>query len=152
MFTDFITPETIAIDLHGVITNNPKFFDALLNMLRCADKKIHIVSGPPRLQIEKEINSLGLYSHYHYNDIHSVVDYLRLSEGVKMWQDEKKHWWTNDHDWWQSKGKICRVINADVILDDKLEYKIGFPKDHPTKFIHYSKNWEKGLRLCMMND
>ncbi len=44
------------------------------------------------------------------------------------------------------------IINADVILDDKLEYKIGFAKDHPTKFIHYSENWERGLRLCMKNN
>ena len=152
MFTDLIAADTIAIDVHGVITHNPKFFETLLNLMKRADKEVHIVSGPPRLQIEKEINSLGLYSHYHYSDIHSVVDYLKHSEGAKMWQDENERWWTNDHGWWHSKGKICRIINADVILDDKLEYKIGFAKDHPTKFIHYSENWERGLRLCMKNN
>ena len=60
-----------------------------------------------------------------------------------MWQDNKGTWWANDEDWWMSKGKICRDIGADVMIDDHIEFKEGFPDGHPTKFILFSHYWKE---------
>lgn len=142
MLIDLIKPETVAIDLHGVIDHAPTLFAPLLRTLIRAGKKVFVVSGPPATQIRKELHDLDMYGHRYYSCIYSVVDHLQIHR-KKMWQDENDRWWSSDKDWWNAKGQICRRFGAEVMLDDHIEFKQGFPKGHPTKFILYDNNWKR---------
>lgn len=122
----------IGIDLHGVIDSDIKNFKSLLDTFW---NKIYIISGPPKADIEKELNKYGLYQGLHFSKVFSVVDFLK-EKGVKMWTDEKDTWWASDEDWWGSKAEICEKHNVDVMLDDKERYQQYF-KHKKTKFLLY---------------
>jgi predicted peroxiredoxin len=128
----------IGIDLHGVIDSNPKLFKMVLFGLSMSGKvKIYIVSGPPKADIISELENLGIEQDLHYDEVYSVVDFLKES-GVKMWQDERSRWWTNEEDWCASKSKICDKLHLDIMLDDKEMYRAGF-NNIPTKFVLYEE-------------
>jgi hypothetical protein len=144
MLFEMLMADKIACDLHGVIDTNPRLFAALFRVLKQAGKSIYIVSGPPESQIRAELKEAGLIEWSHYSGIYSVVDYLK-SKDVKMWLDEKNTWWASDEDWWISKGEICRAIRADIMIDDHIKFKQGFPEGHPTLFLPYHRPTEKEL-------
>lgn len=144
MLFEMLIADKIACDLHGVIDNDPILFKALFKVLKQAGKAIYIVSGPPEEQIKNELAVLRILQWHHYSEIYSVVDHLK-EKGVKMWLDEKNTWWAAEKDWWKAKGEICRKIRADILIDDHIQFKQGFPKEHSTLFLHYQKPLEKEL-------
>lgn len=135
----------VGIDLHGVIDDNPEFFDIILSRMSLNDAEVHIVSGPPKADIIAELVKLGFKKGVHYKDAHSVVDFLKES-GIKMWQDNRGRWWTNDDDWWDSKAKMCDKLSLKWMLDDKERYKPAF-KNIKTEFVLYKDNFEITYKL-----
>jgi len=121
----------IAFDVHGVIADRPDLFKPLLKMFKTNNIGVIIISGPTKQKITDELVKLG-YTNEHYDEILSVVDYLK-SKDVKMWLDYKKDWWANEKDWWNSKGEMCKLNNIDVLFDDSEQYKPGMPDE--TLFI-----------------
>ena len=115
----------IGIDLHGVIDSDPDFFKKLLKYLISSGIEVHIVSGPPVVEIISELEELKIEEKIHYHKVHSIVDFLKKS-GVVMWNDEKGRWWSNEKDWCNSKSWICWKYGIDCMVDDKVMYKAGF--------------------------
>ncbi len=111
----------IAFDFHGVLEKYPSKFRPFLASLRIINT-ITILSGPTYKQIEKELTSKGYQLHKHYDEIISVVDWLK-SKNVKMNQHENGNWYCEDEIWWASKAKICEEYGIEMLFDDKLEYK-----------------------------
>jgi len=124
----------IGIDLHGVIDSDIKNFKSLLEIFW---NRVYIISGPPKADIEEELNKHGLYQGLHFSKIFSVVDFLK-EKGTKMWTDEKDTWWASDEDWWSSKAEICEKYDVDIMIDDKEKYRQYF-KDKKTKFLLYTE-------------
>jgi len=146
MFSEIFKAGAFGIDLHGVLDFAPDLFKPLLNLFMCANRRVYIVSGPPKEDIKKELATIDVEPDRHYTQILSVVDYLKYT-GVKMWQDDKERWWSDGKDWWESKGKICKKFNIDVMLDDHIEFKDGFPDGHRTKFVLFNYYWKEYLEL-----
>jgi len=121
----------IAFDVHGVIADRSDLFKPLLKMLKENDINVVIMSGPTKKRIIAELDKLG-YTKEHYDDILSVVDYLK-GKDVKMWLDYKNDWWASDVDWWKSKSEMCKQNKVDVLFDDSEQYKSGMPPE--TLFI-----------------
>lgn len=123
----------IGFDLHGVLNEFPLLFKPLMGTLY-KKHTIFIVSGPPTDQIEIELKKLDFFKYIHFDHIISVVDFIKKS-GVKMWQDDRDRWWTDEKLWWQTKAKICKKYDIKILYDDKIEYKESMDvKD--TLFLH----------------
>ena len=130
----------IGFDLHCVLNINPKEFQSLLKELVQDHHEIIVVSGPQISEVIEELTNLGFHAGTHYHEVLSVVTYLK-HEGIEMWQDEKGTWWANDDDWWQSKARICKQNNINVMVDDHHQYGRYFASTSiaaDTRFILYS--------------
>jgi len=128
----------LGIDLHGVIDSNLASFKSMLEGFKTDiiyKIKIYIISGPPKADIEKELNEYGLYKGLHFDKVFSILDFLK-EKGVKMWTDVNGQWWASEEDWWSSKAEICEKYNVDIMIDDKERYQKYF-KSKKTKFLLY---------------
>ncbi len=126
----------IGIDLHGVLDDNIESAQFHLSKLVQDGDTVLVISGPPTAQIKKELTELGFEQGVHYHEIKSVVDHLKET-GAEMWQDEKERWWTHDDIWWGTKGEICEQCEVDIMVDDHIEFAVGFPDTVLTSFILY---------------
>jgi len=137
-----LTFEKVAFDIHGALDDDDD--QMLRKMLEWSierGKEVFIISGPPKEQINKELEKLGI--DFSNITIISVVDWLKQAD-VKMWQDKKGDWWCSEDEWWASKGMICREYGIDLIFDDSYRYKKYMPES--TIFVHwtgYSKRLEE---------
>lgn len=125
----------IGVDLHGVIDSDPDLFKKLFTFMYFRDREVYIVSGPPKSEIISELKELGFEKGLHYKEVHSIVDFLK-ENGVEMWQDKNRRWWSNDRDWCESKAKICDKLSLEWMMDDKEMYKPAFD-NIKTKFVLY---------------
>lgn len=129
----------IGVDLHGVIDDDPKWFNELLEgFMESGDTvyiTVYIISGPPEEDIRNELKKCALYQATHFSKIYSVVDHLR-EKGVEMWQDDRGRWWTHDDEWWKAKAEICEKHGVGIMIDDKKEWAPHF-KNIKTKFLLY---------------
>jgi len=127
----------VGIDLHGVIDSDPDLFKRLLLFMSLKDREVYIVSGPPKVEIVAELEELGFEKDMHYKEVYSIVDFLK-ENGVEMWQDENRRWWSNEEDWLSSKAKICDKLSLEYMLDDKEMYRPAFDNIE-TEFVLYYK-------------
>jgi hypothetical protein len=124
----------IAFDIHGTLDDDKD--GMLMRILDNELKKgsdVFIISGPPKKQIMKEVEKLGV--DVNKVTIISVVDWLK-DKGVEMWLDKKNTWWCSDKEWWTSKGKICEEYKIDMMFDDCHGYHVAMPKT--TEFVHWT--------------
>lgn len=133
----------IGIDLHGVIDSDIEAFKFMLECPVEVGDKLYIISGPPKVDIEKELNGHGLYRDIHFDEIFSVVDFLKEKSGVNMWTDDKGRWWASDVEWWGSKAEICEKHNVDIMIDDNGRFFCNRTERHfehkKTKFLLYMR-------------
>lgn len=129
----------IGIDFHGVIDDDIKLAKAVLTklMIETLHIAIYVISGPPKVDMEKYLNGYGFYQEVHFDEVLSIVDFLKARD-VKMWTDEKGRWWASDKDWWSSKAEICEAHNIDIMIDDNERYQQYF-KNKKTKFLLYTR-------------
>jgi len=133
----------VAFDVHGTIDDasfiSKSTMRMMLKIFMDSGLDIYIISGPPEEQIHKELKKLGYIegTHFHYDNVFSVVDFIRFNTDVKMTQDEKGYWWCDETFWWDSKGIICEKFGIDIMFDNDIRYKKNMP--HITKFIHWEK-------------
>lgn len=123
----------IGFDLHGVLDNYANDMIPLLKQLTNNRHVIHILSGPPKRQVEQELSKLGYIPEIHYHYLFSIVDYLK-SENVKMWKDTNDTWWTYNETWWKSKGNYCKTVHCEYLFDNSLQYKKYMPS--MTNFVY----------------
>jgi len=120
-----LTFEKVAFDIHGALDDDDD--QMLRKMLEWSierGKEVFIISGPPKEQINKELEKLGI--DFSNITIISVVE------------------WCSEDEWWASKGMICREYGIDLIFDDSYRYKKYMPES--TIFVHwtgYSKRLEE---------
>lgn len=125
----------LGIDLHGVIDSDIESFKSMLECQPNIGDKLYIISGPPKVDIERELNEYGLYRDIHFDEVFSVVDFLKETN-VKMWLDKNGRWWASEEDWWSSKAKICEKYNVDTMIDNEKKYQQYF-KEKKIEFILY---------------
>jgi len=127
----------IGVDLHGVIDSNIDLFETLSIAVRLHGCKIYIISGPPKEDVEKELENIRVYKDIHYDELFTIVNYLK-SIKAKMWLGEKNTWWASDEDWWGAKAAICEHLKIDIMIDNTEMYKPYF-KNIKTKFLLYTE-------------
>jgi hypothetical protein len=116
----------IGVDLHGFMDSYSPVLKPLLVFMRgCFHPpvEIYVLSGPEKVQIKEELTKLGYTQGVHYDEIFSIVDFLKESKDPDLHQDEKGHWWTTEEKWFSSKAKFCIKEGIEVIFDDKIEYR-----------------------------
>jgi hypothetical protein len=129
----------IGIDLHGVIDTHVDAFKCILEIAISQGNEVHIISGPPRDEIEAELAEYELALDVHYHGIQSVVDHLK-EKGVKMWLDHNKTWWASDEDWWSAKAEICKELGVVEMIDDKERYSEYFKGTGISFFLYTLDN------------
>lgn len=126
----------IGIDLHGVITDDPHFWQHFSSKMRRAGHTVCVISGPSARTVWDELGSLYSYDCAAdiFNQVYSVVDWLKNND-FKMWEDPDKpdHWWTDEKDWNAAKGRMCEQYGIDIIFDNSPEYEEYMPDT--TKFV-----------------
>jgi len=139
---------TYGIDIHGTLAarqpdgrQEPSTLFPLLKPLMKAwveqGEFVYIISGPTRDVIKAELEDLGLERGVHFNEVISVVDYLRFVAEVPMEERTPGHWWTlpgQEQLWDDAKGKLAQLHNIDIVVDDQIEYAPGMPGY--TSFVH----------------
>lgn len=124
----------IGIDVHGVISAQPKFWSRLTKVLINNGCEIHILTGHP-------VNHALLQKlrrwNIHYTHLFSIVDEHR-KRGTKMWQDKRGHWFMAPKDWNRTKAEYCREQKLDLHIDDSTVYSKWFE----TPYAHYKKGKE----------
>jgi len=131
-------PMKVAVDVHGVMDASPEEFQPLLEQaISTGLYKIYVISGPPKLQVKKELDALGYEEGKHYHFLFTIVDHL-LEYNVKMWKGDKGTWWASDVDWWSAKAAICKEHDIDFLIDNTELYNNYF-KDIKTKFWLYKR-------------
>ena len=124
----------IGVDLHGFMDSYSPALKQMLKFLREELKvKIYVLSGPEKIQIEGELWRLGYIEKIHYDEIFSIVDFLKESKDPDLHQDGSHQWWTTNEKWFSSKAKFCIKEGITSFFDDKSEYFWDM-KDKKIKF------------------
>jgi len=120
-------------DFHGVIDKEPEEYKKLFNKLRSKNGVVFVLSGQPKEDIIRELESVRI-TEEHYNNVFSIVDFLK-SKKIPLRQDEKGNWWARNVDWWSAKARICTEIGVDYMFDDTYTYSQFFV-NIKTEFVH----------------
>jgi hypothetical protein len=146
-----------AVDIHGVIADKPDFWRDTIEAWLRMDHRVHILSGPPKEQIQQELHDLNIidlgkggyfrYSGkghplYAYLEIFSIVDYHR-EIGTPMIQDSRGNWHLSppgdsalgNYLWDRTKADYCLKHSIDCIFDDSDAYRY-FVKS-PTAYCRF---------------
>jgi len=124
----------IAIDVHGTIDTSPEVFKPMMKMFMRSGIDVVIFSGPPKLHIYNELVMLNYEKGIHFNNIYSVVDFLK-SIDVPMTKDSNGNWWCDEKVWWEAKGLMCEAVHVDMVIDNDFRYQQSI-EEHVT-FIHW---------------
>jgi hypothetical protein len=110
----------IAIDIHGTIDRDPKFWNKIIDMFHAMCADVYILSGPERDKIVGRLISLNINIHK-LKGILSMADWIKNRTDAHYWYVDG-NFWTDKETWNKTKAVICSVKMIDVIIDDKLEY------------------------------
>ena len=129
-----------AFDFHGVMQKYPKLFKPMMEDLVKGGNVVSILSGPPREQIERELEGAGYIRGVHFNHILSVVDWLHYQLNYRdakfdLQQKEDGSWFTDPVTWWSSKSKICQEFGIEIMYDDQEAYSKYIVDERPL-FMH----------------
>ncbi len=111
----------IALDVHGCIDKDPKFFRDLAQAVIHADGEIHILTGKHIANgIMEELDAAGFAAGIHYTHLFSVSDYHK-ERGTQMWGTLENPW-MDDVIWSNTKADYCRYYKIDLCIDDTARY------------------------------
>ena len=114
-----------AIDIHGVIDKNTKFFRRMCKSLVQGNIEVHILTGKHLANgIKKELLQLGFLKGIHYTHLFSIADFHK-ERGTQMWGDVENPK-MDDTVWNNTKALYCRVHHIDFCLDDNENYLSSF--------------------------
>ena len=139
----------IAFDVHGVIQNFPEVFKPLMIALRSMGTAVAIISGPPEDYLREELSELGYIEGQHFDELYSIVDYLKAQPNVTMTQDARGRWWTDDTIWWATKSSICKINDICLLIDDSVQYREYFENGY--KFILLTEQDLNKLMCTILN-
>ncbi len=126
----------IGIDFHGVTEKYPEIMKPLMSSFikNGGEHEIFIISGPPYIEIVESLTKAQYIYGIHYDQVISVVDWIKRLGFVEMKQHKDKSWYCEDEVWWASKAAICREYHISILIDDKLEYKKHIKNNFPLFF------------------
>jgi len=108
----------IGIDIHGVITANPKFFSAFTQMLVSLGHEVHIMTGPRFKKVEPILKKHKIV-YTHFFSIVEEEERKGITEIV----------WTKEGDpymdmnvWDRAKAKYAKKHKIDLHIDDSTKY------------------------------
>lgn len=110
----------IAVDIHGVIDQFPKFFKDLMATLVQAGWEVHILTGKRWDIVNPELIKLGVIPDVHWTHIFSISEH-HLKIGTKMW-GTKENPWMDDEIWSKTKAEYCQEHGIELCLDDTDRY------------------------------
>ena len=96
----------------------------MLKMFEKMDIEVCVVSGPPEDKVEIELEKSG-FEPWDFTDIYSVVDFLS-ERGVEFDMTDPENPFCDDNMWWDSKARICRDYDIDLLIDDSEKYRPAF--------------------------
>lgn len=106
----------IGIDFHGVINQDPAFFQALTTAAVEQGIEVHIVSGGPRRHIERYAEKYGI----RYHKIWCIFDFYKHKELIQFLPDGSFH--MDDELWNKAKADYCRQEEIALHIDDSNVY------------------------------
>ncbi len=109
----------IALDIHGVISEHPKFFAALTKSLIKDNHQIHILTGSEIK--EKKVKKFLKKNKIKYTHLFSIADHHRKI-GTPMTHDKNGNPWLSDKEWDKTKGDYCAKHNISLCFDDTERY------------------------------
>lgn len=128
----------IGIDIHGVITENPKFFAEFTATLLAGGHEIHIITGPRYEKVEPILRKWRIkYTHFF-----SIVEHEEKRGVTQIMWDKKGDPFMDINVWDRAKAKYCKRMKIDMHIDDSTKYGEYFE----TPFCHYSSNPQKRKR------
>jgi len=102
---------------------------------------VYICAGSKRIEAEKKLDKLGFKKNINYIFLISISDILSSSlPAAEIEYDVNGNIWVDDMLWWPMKGKLCKIYNIDVIIDDSEEYFVYVPKNVIKLHYHEAKN------------
>lgn len=134
----------IAIDIHGVLDFNPKYFVSLAMSVIKNGGEVHILTGSEwSEELERELYGyskkiLGAKIKY-WTYFASVITILKENNEPMYFNHNRGHWCVNSNDTWDKiKGEYCKQYKINEIYDDTIEYRKYMPEF--TNFFLYSHN------------
>lgn len=125
----------IMIDFHGTINIQPDMFRTWLKVIK-PHHDIYICSGGRRKEISEKLTNIQFQKDIHYTEILSITDFLE-QEFPELIKYDDNHVWVEDSFWWSIKGKFCKTLNIDLMIDDSPQYFKYVPEN--TICIQFSK-------------
>ena len=114
----------IALDIHGVIDDDPEFFSWLSRYLKSKGWEIHVLTGGRLSHNEQMLKDMNI----HYDYFFSITDFHIERETPLMPNCPDGQVCVASHLWDPVKGHYCRLLDIDVIVDDTLLYKVYMPQ------------------------
>jgi len=112
----------LALDVHGVITENPPFFSKLSRAVLAAGGEVHVITGASsKSDIFERLAEYGIeYSHFY-----SLLDHCEQKGYEITWEGDR--FWTDPTNWNRIKRDYCEEHAIDLLIDDSPEYGEDFP-------------------------
>ncbi len=106
------------LDIHGVITDNPKLFAELSAVLVAAGHEVHIITGP-RFSKVKDILKKSKIKYTHF---FSIVEEEERKGKVDIKWDKNGDPYMDFNVWDRSKANYCKKNKIDLHIDDSQKY------------------------------
>jgi len=131
----------LGLDIHGVITANPKLFSEISNLAKERNYEVHILTGV--MLSDAKLNELKKYNIY-WSHIFSIADFHR-NLGTSMTFSDPCNPWIDHNLWDKTKANYCVKNAIDFHIDDTQRYGEYFK----TIFALYDSqnnrfDWHKG--------
>lgn len=123
----------IGIDYHGVITQNPAFFQELTALAVKENHTIIVLSGAKAQDVETYL----LRNNISYSAVFSLLDYFEARELATFYEDGS--FFVPSILWDRAKADYCLKNGVDLHIDDSMLYGTYFQ----TPFCLYSKKGER---------
>lgn len=115
-------PIKIGLDIHGVVTQNPKLWAWLTKVIVEAGGEVHIMTGRSFKTVMPRIEKLGLT----YTSIFSITDYLLEQGEPVIKKEDEDNLWFDQKVWNKIKGMWAKKLGLDITFDDSIEYAEHF--------------------------
>lgn len=122
----------VGIDIHGVITENPKFFSKFSHMIVKSGGEVHVLTGPRFNRVEPILRKHNIkYTHFF-----SIVEYEEKRGKVQIIWDKKGDPFMEMNVWDRTKAIYAKKHKLDLHIDDSAKYGEYFK----TPFALYKNN------------
>ena len=123
----------VGIDLHGVITANPKYFSKFSLEAKKRGFEIHILTGSSSTDAKEKLKKYNII----YDHLFSILDYFSKQNKVEHFKDGNFH--VDERLWDSAKANYSNNNHIDFHIDDKEQYGQGML----AAFFHYNHAEQK---------